>query len=616
MNESAPPDPSSTPAEDDAIIGVVFKWSLVVFALIAIAAGGLWWYKNRPQQEEETVAAPFVSPEYQEKEESLPTVEFRRANEAAGVLFRHVNGAIGGKYLPETMGGGCAFFDYDGDQDQDLLFVSSCTWPWDAAGSGGSKSGSIVLFQNDGSGKFTDVSSTAGFGASFYGMGPACGDFDNDGDVDLFVAAVGENVLYENRDGVFVDVTAAAGVAGEASAWSSSPAFFDYDRDGDLDLFVCNYIQWSKKIDEKINFQLTGVGRAYGPPTTFGGSQPYLYRNDGGGKFTEVGAAAGVHVSNRSTGVPVGKGLALAPRDLDGDGWIDLVVANDTVRNFLYRNKGDGTFEELGELSGIAYSGDGAATGAMGVDSARYRNDDTLGFGIGNFANEMTSLYVTQGDPLQYVDESITEGIGASSRLMLTFGLFFFDYDLDGRLDLLQANGHLEENINVVQPSQHYRQAAQLFWNRGPDAPACFAPVPEETVGDLAQPIVGRGAAYADIDADGDLDVVLTEVGGEALLLRNDQAEGNRWLRVRAIGNGSTSNRDAIGARLKLETSNGVQTRQVMPTRSYLSQVELPVTFGLGASGEPRALTVVWPDGSTQKVTDLAANQVVVVRQP
>jgi len=308
----------------------------------------------------------------------------------------------------------------------------------------------------------------------------------------------------------------------------------------------------------------------------------------------------------------VSKALAANFTDLDGDGHIDILVANDTVQNSLFHNRGDGTFEEIGATSGIGFDSAGNATGAMGIDVAHYRNDDQLGVGIANFANEMSSLYVSQRG-LQFTDESMGEGVGAPSRLHLSFGLFFFDYDLDGRVDLLQANGHLEDEINAFQASQHYEQPAQLFWNAGPQARACYVEVPRETTGDLSRPIVGRATAYGDIDGDGDLDVAVTQVGGSPLLLRNDQDLGNHWLRVRLIG--ERSNRDGIGAWIEVEAGGSTQRRQVMPTRSYLAQVELAVTFGLGAAERVDALRVSWPGGSVQEVGAVEVDRLVEIVQ-
>jgi hypothetical protein len=442
------------------------------------------------------------------------------------------------------------------------------------------------------------------------------GDVDDDGRVDLFFTAVGPNRLFRNRGGRFEEATGRAGVAGEPDAWSSSAAFVDVDADGDLDLFVANYVRWSKDIDFAVDYRLVGVGRAYGPPMNYEGTYPYLYLNDGDGTFTDVSAAWGVEVDNPVTGRPMGKGLGVAPADVDGDGFIDLLVANDTVGKFFFHNDGGRRFVEKGAASGLAYDRFGNATGAMGVDSGQFRNDADLAFAIGNFANEMTSLYVSQGEPTLFADEAIGEGIGAPSRTALTFGLFLFDADLDGRLDLLQTNGHLEEEIAKVDPSQSYRQAAQLFWNAGPDRRQTFVPVPAERIGDLARPIVGRGSAFADVDGDGDLDVVLTQAGGPALLLRNDQRSGHHWLRVKLVGDPAAgSNRDAIGAVVELTAGGVTQRRQVMPTRSYLSQSWLPVTFGLGAATTVDALAVTWPGGGRQEVAVGAVDRELVVAQ-
>jgi hypothetical protein len=598
------PDEELVPA-DDAVIGRAFRRSLVaILALVAVVLAVLFL---RPKGGgEEQVLEKQVGPidDLEVEVELLPEVRFTDVTAAAGIEFVHFSGAAGEKLLPETMGGGAAFLDYDGDGDQDLFFVSGAPWP----GGDGPPSPGNALYRNDGKGRFEDVTAGSGLVGGSYGMGVAVGDYDGDGRVDVLTTGVGHagsgvgpNRLYRNTADGFEDVTESAGVAGAAGAWTTSAGFFDLDLDGDLDLFVCRYVEWSPEIDRQQAFTLNGRDRAYGPPMSYGGAFSTLYRNDGDGRFTNVSAAAGIQVTNPATGAPMGKALGVAFVDFDADGLPDIAVANDTVQNHLFHNRGGLVFEELGFSSGLGFDGNGNATGAMGIDVADYRGDGTLGVCIGNFANEMSSLYVSRDDPLRFSDDAMGEGIGSPSRLRLSFGVFFFDYDLDGRLDLLQVNGHLEETINEVQPSQTYLQPPQLFWNGGPERPSCFVQVPPETAGDLTRQLAGRGSCYADVDGDGDLDVLLVQVGGRPVLLRNDQDLGHRWLRVRLRDRGA--NPDAIGAWVTVRSGGRELRRLVTPTRSYLSQSELPVTFGLGpAPASIESIRVTWPDGAVQDV--------------
>ncbi len=599
---------------DDAVIGRAFRWSLAAFiALVAAAGAAYWFYKRKPAPppvQQTTLTAPAAATRATAE---IPTAKFTDVTAAAGIKFVHNNGAYGDKLLPETMGGGVAFLDFDNDGDQDLLFVNCAYWPGKIPA--GKTPTTPALYRNDGKGHFEDVTAGSGLDTSFYGMGVAVGDFDNDGRDDVFLTAVGENRLFHNLgNGKFADVAKEAGVAGLPVQWSTCAAFVDVDNDGDLDLFVGNYVKWSKEIDFEVGYKLVGVGRAYGQPMNFEGAFTYLYRNDGGGKFADISATSGVQVKNPATGVPVAKALGVAPVDLDGDGWIDLIVANDTVQNFVFHNERNGTFKEVGALSGVAFDSNGNTRGAMGIDAARYRNDAALGIAIGNFANEMTALYVSGRNPLLFTDEAIPEGVGPASRLLLKFGVFFFDYDLDGRLDLLTSNGHLEEEISKIQASQRYAQPAQLFWNCGAASAASFMVVPpEKSGGDIFKPIVGRGCAFADIDGDGDLDVVLTQIGGPPLLLRNDQSLGHHWLRLKLVG--TKCNRSATGAWINVRLGGRTLSRQVMPTRSYLSQSELPVTIGLGKSERFDELEIVWPGGEKQKVAQVRLDGVTVIDQ-
>jgi hypothetical protein len=614
-----PDDPSGNPRSEsepqsgDAAMGRAIRRTLAVLLGVGALVAGVFFLFEPGQppgpapESGAVTSAPVPA-------SAIPEVRFTDITAAAGITFVHTNGAYGDKLLPETMGGGVAFFDYDNDGDPDLLFVNSGQWPWKVPFS--NQPPTLVLFRNDGKGHFEDVTASAGLTVRCYGMGLAVGDYDGDGWEDVFLTAVGGNHLFHNEgQGRFREVTAEAGLSSGPEDWSTSATWFDMDNDGDLDLFVCNYLRWSREIDFEANYQLPGIGRAYGQPWNFPSTFPFLYRNDGHGKFTDVSAQSGVQIRNRATGQPLAKSLGVRPVDRDNDGWLDLVVANDTVQNLYFRNEHDGTFKEMGAVTGLAFDNFGGTRGGMGIDAARFDDDNALGISIGNFANEMTAIYVARSDSPVFADEAIAQGVGQASRSSLTFGVFFFDYDLDGWQDLLTANGHIEDEIEKVRPQQHYRQSAQLFWNaRGLRPGAGFVPVSSDRSGpDLFRPIVGRGSAFADIDGDGDLDVVITQINGSPLLLRNDQHLGHHWLRVRLVG--AKGNRDAIGAWVQCRVAGRTLWRQVMPTRGYLSQSELPLTFGLGDHDRVEELVVTWPDGSTQRLANPGIDHFVTVTQ-
>ncbi len=606
--------------ENDEIIGVMLQRSLVFIFVLAVVGVLAYVFVIR-EAEQEVAITQTERKEVQTRNlgegeggdvAPIPNITFTDVTALSGLQFDHENGARGEKLLPETMGGGCAFLDYDNDGDQDILLINS--EPWGDVDPDMPEATS-KLYQNDGQGRYTDVSEQTGLNIQMYGMGCAVADYDNDGDVDIFISALGANRLLRNDNGVFVDQTEMSGLSGDTGSWSTSCAWFDMENDGDLDLFVCSYITWSKEIDVSQGFSLVGVGRAYGPPTSFGGSFSQLYENKGDGTFEDISQQAGIQVTNKDQeGVAVGKSLGVIPVDVNLDGLLDLVVSNDTVRNFMFINQGDQTFEETGVLAGIAFDPNGNARGAMGIDAANFRNDECLGIGIGNFANEMSALYVCEGATLSFVDEAISTGFGPQTRSDLTFGMFFFDFDLDGRLDIFGANGHLEEEINKVQESQFYEQAPQLFWNAGFDYDTEFIRMDESNLGEeFFLPLVGRGATYADIDGDGDLDVLITTSGRKPRLLRNDQGLGNAWLRVALRG--TVDNRQGIGATVTLRHGEAVQRRLMMPSKSYLSQTEVVLTFGLGKGADAVEIEVLWPNGQTQLVTSSELNQQIVVEQ-
>jgi hypothetical protein len=612
VDQAANHDNDDGDVQNDAVIGSAFRTSLMVFVVAAIPIIGLLIYLNLEKAEQQATEFEVTIPTVREtNEQAIPALPMVNVTEASGIDFVHETGRYGDKLLPETMGSGVAVLDYNNDGNLDLLLVNSSRWPWDEK----QKESPCRLYAGDGNFGFTDVSSQAGVDLTLYGMGVAAGDIDNDGDCDLFLSAVGKNRLLRNDDGKYTDVTDEAGVGGSEDAWSTSCGFFDYDNDGLLDLFVCNYVSWSKEDDLSQNFTLDGESRAYGPPRAFAGDYSYLYHNQGNGKFLDVSPTSGIQIRNDDTGVPLGKAMGVAPVDVNNDGWIDIVVANDTVRNFLFQNNKDGTFSEIGRLSGIAFDrATGNARGAMGIDAGCFRDDGTIAIGIGNFANEASALYMSKPGRNQFIDAAMYTGFGPPTRQGLTFGLFFFDVDLDGRLDVLGANGHLEEEISKTQQTQSYPQPPQLFWNAGKDAKNQLELVGPDNAGqDFYQPIVGRGAAYGDFDGDGDQDFVISVSNGKPSLFRNDQSTENHYLRIRLQG--TRCNRDAIGAVVRLKMADCTLTRTLMPTRSYLSQCEKAVTFGLGDSTSADEITVQWPGGDEQSFAVEGVDRTILLRE-
>ncbi len=588
---------TGAPDEDDSIIGTMFWRSLAIIAIVAGIGGAVYAVMRPKGPDKKEVTSEPLAPKVRVREVAVePKIPLTDITRDAGIHFTHFDGKDGEHLLPETMGGGGGFFDFDNDGDQDILFVNSCRWTWSSPSDGDKPT--MVLYQNDGTGKFTEVTKGSGLDVTFYGMGPAFGDFDNDGWVDVFITAVGRNHLFRNNHGTFVDVSDAMNVSGSESQWSCPAMWFDYDRDGKLDLLVGNYVTWSRDIDLSIASTVSGT-RAYGQPSTFSGAHLYLYHNEGD-RFREVGEAAGLHILNPATQVPEAKALGLIALDANHDGWPDVCVANDTVRNFMLINDGKGGFVEQGIEMGVGLSRDGQATGAMGIDCGFFRNDASCALVIGNFANEPSSLYLSDGRKPVFTDVASTTGFGPQTKLRLTFGVIFVDMDLDGRQDIVCANGHLEPDIQKMQPTQQFAQPPQLFWNAGRKQLTQLIELGADKTGDaFQQPMVGRGCTYADIDGDGDLDLLFIANGGPARLFRNEQSLGNHWLRVALKDKHNTG---AIGAVIEIQLANSqLLTRSISSTRSYLSQVELTATFGLGQE-KPQSLTITWPDGSKQTV--------------
>jgi hypothetical protein len=518
-----------------------------------------------------------------------PGFRFTDVTNAAGLHFKHNSGAYGGKLLPETLGSGCAFLDYDRDGWQDLLFINGMDWP-------GYKLmySPLRLYRNNRNGTFTDVTRSAGLELQMYGMGVAVGDYNNDGFPDIFVSCVGQSRLFRNTGkGSFVEVTNHCGLQGH-SGFSTSALWIDYDRDGLLDLFVCNYVRWSPEHD--VFCSLDGVHKSYCTPEAYRGDTCWLFHNRGDGTFEDVTAASGIFDSGA-------KSLGVAMFDYNADGWPDLLVANDTQPNKLYKNLKNGKFKDVAGETGLAFSTDGKARAGMGVDTGDFAGSGRAGVAITNFDNEMIGLYRSVREGV-YDDVSVAAGVGLASKNTLGFGCTFLDVNLDGALDLAVVNGHIDDTVRNIRGNIGYAQAPQLFLN---DGTGKFRDVAAEVGGGFDLPKVGRGLAYVDFDRDGDLDLLMTTNNGPAYLFRNDLPNGNRSVRFRLVG--KKSNADGIGAVVRIFCGEVMQSRMVRGGSSYLSQSELPVTFGVGRRDRVERVVIEWPSGRSEEFKDLAVGK-------
>lgn len=524
--------------------------------------------------------------------QNLP--QFTDITEAAGINFVHNTGAFGKKYLPETMGSGCAFIDYDTDGWQDILLVNGKDWEGNPTG----KQQTMALYRNNRDGTFTDVTKTAGLAIPLYGMGAAVADYDNDGDSDIYISCLETDRLFQNRgDGTFIDTTKAAGI--HNPGFGTSCAWFDYNNDGHLDLYVANYVEWSRETD--LFCTLDGINKSYCTPESYQGQASKLFRNRGDGTFADVSRIARIEDNNS-------KSLGVCIFDYNADGLPDIFEANDTQPNKLYQNNGDGTFIESGMLTGIAYNESGVATGAMGVDAADYDRIGRESLVIGNFSNEMLNLYHNDGD--FFIDEAPAAHIGNTTLLTLTFACFFFDFDLDGNLDIFTANGHVENDINTIQNQVTYAQPPHLFHN---NSQGKFTDVRNKVGTDLAKPMVGRGAAYGDIDNDGDWDLLVTTSNGPVHLFRNDGGNRKAWIKIQLVG--KTSNRDGIGAQIRITSALGTQTRTVKSGSSYCSQSELAAIFGINGDPIIETIEVLWPSGTISTRKNIKPNQQIRIEE-
>jgi enediyne biosynthesis protein E4 len=522
-------------------------------------------------------------------------IHFRDVTAQAGIRFTHNNGAFGKKWLPETMGPGCAFIDYDHDGYPDILLINGD----DFAGHPHAGATTLKLYHNNHDGTFTDVTRRAGLALPMFGLGVAVGDYDNDGFDDIFVTALGQSHLFHNNgNGTFTDVTKSAGLWGP-NEFSTSAAWVDYDRDGKLDLVVANYVQWSEQGD--LYCTLDGAHKSYCTPESYKGTAVRLWHNLGGGKFEDATQKAGLND-------PTSKSLGIAILDSNGDGWPDILIANDTQPNKLYVNKGNGTFDERGVAAGIGFSEDGVARAGMGADAADYDRSGHPSIIISNFANQMVSLYHNEGNGL-FVDEAPQSEIGRDTLVTLGFGCFFFDYDNDGWPDIFVADGHIENEIERVQRRVSYAEPPHLFRNLGGGK---FTEVTAQMGKSFASAKVARAAAYGDIDNDGFLDILLTTNAGPAYLFHNEGGT-NHSLRIKLLG--TRSNRDGIGSVVHVTAGKDKQWKMLRSGSGYLSQSELVLTFGLGAQSKADTIEIQWPSGQVDKLSNVPAGQTITLEE-
>jgi len=565
-------------------------------------------------------------------------IRFTDVTASARITFTHHTGAFGQKWMPETIGAGGGFLDYNGDSHPDILLVNGADWPGHEQTA---PPPTPALFRNNADGSFTDVTIETGLNVSLYGMGCAFADYDADGDIDIYITAVGDNRLFQNDSGRFTDVTAHAGVTGNDPApdappsWSTSATFFDYDRDGWLDLLVANYVKWTPQTD--IYTTLDGKNKSYATPVHYNGQSCRLYRNNANGAFSDVTHQTNLLNDN-------GKSLGLAIADFNNDHWPDIFITNDTQPNFLYLNHAGASFENIAMMAGCGYDESGRARAGMGVDVTDVTNDGLYSVAIGNFSGEPLSLYTQIGEGL-YQDTAGKTRLSRPTLACLTFGVLFADFDLDGFADLFLANGHIEPEINTVQKEVTFAQRPELFRN---NQQGQFIDVSDDAGPALAEPVVGRALASADFDLDGDLDVLLTTNGGPPKLLRNEtispssaprpnlteprpsgsglpsaprlplseprllnaQREGSgppaapptpNWIKL--ILKGKHPNHAAIGAQVIAAAGDLTQRRMVRSAGGYLSQSDTTILLGIGQHAQLDSLTIHWPDGSSQSIT-------------